>query len=52
MMASVLLRLKPSGILNEFANLAAYIARGEARPAYIRAFDAELADYTSKPPTG
>ena len=43
MMASVLLRLKPSGILNEFANLAAYVARGEARPAYIRAFDAQLA---------
>ena len=43
MMASVLLRLKPSGILNEFPNLAAYVARGEARPAYIRAFDAQLA---------
>jgi len=37
MMVSVLLRLKPSGILDEFPNLAAYVARGEARPAYQRA---------------
>jgi glutathione S-transferase len=42
----VLLRLKPSGILDEFPNLAAYLARGEARPAYKRAFDAQLAVYT------
>jgi glutathione S-transferase len=42
MMVSVLLRLKPSGILNEFPNLAAYVARGEARPAYKRAFAAQL----------
>ena len=45
MMVSVLLRLKPSGILNEFPNLAAYVERGEARPAYQRAFDAQLAVY-------
>ena len=43
MMVSVLLRLKPSGLLNEFPNLAAYVARGEARPAYRRAFDSQLA---------
>lgn len=43
LMVSVLLRLKPSGILNEFPNLAAYVARGEARPAYQRAFAAQLA---------
>jgi glutathione S-transferase len=43
MMVSVLLRLKPSGMLGEFANLAAYVARGEARPAYQRAFAAQLA---------
>lgn len=43
MMVSVLLRLKLSGILNEFPNLAAYVARGEARPAYQRAFEAQLA---------
>jgi glutathione S-transferase len=52
MMVSVLLRLKPSGILDEFPNLAAYVARGEARPAYKRAFDAQLALYTGKPPIG
>jgi glutathione S-transferase len=52
MMVSVLLRLKSSGILNEYPNLAAYVARGEARPAYKRAFDAQLAGYTGKPPTG
>ena len=43
MMASVLLRLRSSGILDEFPNLAAYVARGEARPAYRRAFAAQLA---------
>jgi glutathione S-transferase len=43
MMVSVLLRLKPSGILDEFPKLAAYVARGEARPAYQRAFAAQLA---------
>jgi glutathione S-transferase len=43
MIVSVLLRVKPSGLLNEFSNLAAYVARGEARPAYKRAFDAQLA---------
>jgi len=43
MMVSVLLRLKTSGILDEYPNLAAYVARGEARPAYKRAFDAQLA---------
>ena len=52
MMVSVLLRLRPSGILDEFPNLAAYVARGEARPAYKRAFAAQLALYTGKPPTG
>jgi glutathione S-transferase len=43
MMVSVLLRLTMSGILDEYENLAAYVARGEARPAYIRAFAAQLA---------
>ena len=52
MMVSVLLRLKPSGLLNEYPNLAAYLARGEARPAYKRAFDAQLAVNTGKLPGG
>jgi len=34
----VLLRLRPSGLLDEFPKLAAYVARGEARSAYQRAF--------------
>jgi len=51
-MVSVLLRLKPSGILNEFPSLAAYVARGEARPAYKRAFAAQLAFNTAQPTAG
>jgi len=43
MMVHVLQRLKPSGILDEFPNLADYVGRGEARPAYKRAFAAQLA---------
>ena len=50
MMVSVLLRLKASGMLNEYPNLAAYVACGEARPAYQRAFDAQLAVNTGTPP--
>lgn len=47
MMVAVLLRLKPSGLLDEFPKLAAYAARGEARPAYQRAFDAQLAVFNA-----
>jgi glutathione S-transferase len=47
LMVTVLLRLKSSGILNEYPNLAAYVARGEARPAFKRAFDAQLAVFTA-----
>lgn len=49
MMASVLLRTRPSGLLDEFPNLAAYVARGEERPAYQRAFAAQLAVNTRPP---
>src|SRR5271165_3340525 len=49
LMVSVLLRLKLSGILNEYPSLAAYVARGEARPAYKRAFDAQFAVNTRTP---
>src|SRR5678815_2547094 len=42
MMVSVLLRLRASGLLDEYPNLAAYVARGEARSAYKRAFAAQL----------
>lgn len=43
MMVSVLLRSRSCGILDEYPNLAAYVARGEARQAYRRAFAAQLA---------
>jgi glutathione S-transferase len=43
MMVHVLQRLKPSGLLAEFPNLDAYVARAEARPAYRRAFAAQWA---------
>lgn len=43
LMAHALQRLKPSGLLDEFRNLAAYVVRAEARPAYQRAFAAQLA---------
>ena len=43
MMVPVLLRARGSGLLDEYPNLAAYVARGEARPAYQRAFSAQLA---------
>lgn len=47
LMVSVLLRLSGSGILDEYPNLSAYIARAEARPAYNRAFAAQLAVFTA-----
>jgi glutathione S-transferase len=43
LMAHALRRLNRSGLLNEFPNLAAYVARSEARPAFKRAFEAQLA---------
>lgn len=46
-MVSVLLRLRVSGMLHDYPNLAAYVARGEARPAYQRAFAAQLAVNTA-----
>jgi glutathione S-transferase len=52
MMVSVLLRSRPSGILDEYPNLAAYVARGEARPAYKRAFADQLAINNPVPAAG
>ena len=51
LMVTVLRRLNGSGLLEKYPNLCAYVARGEARPAYKRAFDAQLAVFTGKPPT-
>ncbi|MBA4221883.1 MAG: glutathione S-transferase [Methylobacterium sp.] len=47
LMVTVLRRLQSSGILNAYSNLAAYIARAEARPAYQRAFEAQRAVFTT-----
>jgi glutathione S-transferase len=52
LMVSVLLRLRASGLLDEFSTLAAYVARGEARPAYQRAFAAQWAVNAGKPSAG
>jgi glutathione S-transferase len=52
MMASVLLRVKPAGMLDECPNLAAYLARAQARPAYKRAFAAQLAVNAGRPSIG
>jgi glutathione S-transferase len=47
LMVTVLRRSQLSGMLDEFPNLSAYVARGEARPAYKRAFAAQLAVFTA-----
>lgn len=47
LMVTVLRRLPGSGLVEEHPNLAAYVARGEARPAYQRAFDAQLAVFNA-----
>jgi len=46
LMVTVLRRLGTSGLLEEYPNLLAYMARGEARPAYQRAFADQLAVFT------
>jgi glutathione S-transferase len=48
LMVLVLRRLDGSGIVEDYANLAAYVARGEARPAYQRAFEAQLKVFETK----
>ena len=47
LMVTVLHRLNGSDILNEYPNLAAYVVRGEARPAFRRAFEAQMAVFTA-----
>lgn len=47
LMVTVLRRLQGSGMLEEWPNLAAYVARAEARQAYRRAFEAQLAVFTA-----
>ncbi|BCH20411.1 glutathione S-transferase family protein [Mesorhizobium sp. L-8-3] len=48
LMVMVLRRLNGSGMLDEYPNLSAYVTRGEARPAFRRAFDAQLAVFTAE----
>jgi len=50
LMVTVLRRLEGSGLLDPFRNLTEYVARGEARPAYRRAFAAQLAVFTDRNP--
>ena len=52
LMVTVLRRLASSGLLAEYANLAAYVARGEARPAHQRAFAAQLAVFNNTASAG
>jgi glutathione S-transferase len=47
LMVEVLRRLGATGLLDEYPNLAAYVARAEARPAFKRAFDAQLAVFNA-----
>jgi glutathione S-transferase len=47
LMIQVLRRLKSSGMLDQQPGIAAYVARGEARPAFKRAFAAQLAVFTA-----
>lgn len=47
LMVTVLRRLEGTDILDEYPNLSAYVARGQARPAYKRAFAAQLAVFTA-----
>lgn len=48
LMVTVLRRLSGSSVVEKYSNLSAYVARGEARPAYQRAFADQLAVFTSK----
>jgi glutathione S-transferase len=52
LMVMVLRRLDGMNILEEYPNLSGYVARGEARPAYKRAFEAQLAVFTGTSLTG
>ena len=46
-MVHVLRRLEGTGIVEEYPNLSAYVARGAARPAYKRAYAAQRAVFTA-----
>ena len=48
MTIDVLRRLEGSGLLEEFSNVAAYVVRGEDRPAFGRALASQRADYLNQ----
>jgi len=50
LMVQVLRNLSGSERLKAWPNLEAYVARGEARPAFVRALEALRAGLTGKPP--
>jgi glutathione S-transferase len=50
LMVSVLRIVAGNGMLDDYPNLAAYVARGEARPAFVRALADQLAGFTGSPP--
>jgi glutathione S-transferase len=50
LMVTVLRRLSGSGLVEDYPNLSAYVARAEARPAYQRAFADQLAVFTARQP--
>ena len=52
LMVTVLRRLDGTGLVQSYPNLSAYVARGEARPAYRRAFEDQLAVFTGQAPSG
>ena len=49
LMVHAVLRLEGSGLLEEYPNLLAYVARGPGRPAYQRAFEAQRAVFLGGP---
>lgn len=52
MMTTVLRRLSQNPLIGEHPTLRDYVARAEARPAFARAFQAHMADFTGAPPPG
>jgi len=52
LMVTVLRRLESSGLLDQYPTLSAYVARAVARPAYQRAFEAQLAVFTDDSAAG
>jgi len=51
LMVLVLRRLDGTTILEEYPTLVAYVERAEARPAYQRAFEEQLAVFTGRRPS-